>query len=84
MTIDTSFFKSAKCKSIKDTNFFFSDHVSGTNKAIAFCQDCPVKTPCGLYAIENNINHGVGGGLSIRARAVIRRNNKIKSPQAIV
>ena len=73
MTIDTSFFKSAKCKAVKDTNFFFSDHVSGTNKAIAFCQDCPVKTPCALYAIENNINHGVWGGLSIRARFKLKR-----------
>jgi len=69
-----SFMRFAKCKTVQDTNFFFSDHVSGTNKAIAFCQDCPVKTPCGLYAIENNIDHGVWGGLSIRARVVIRRN----------
>ena len=69
-----SFMQFAKCKTVQDTNFFFSDHVSGTNKAIAFCQDCPVKTPCALYAIENNINHGVWGGLSTRARAVIRRN----------
>lgn len=74
----------AKCKTVKDTNFFFSDHVSGTKKAIAFCQDCPVKTPCALYAIENNINHGVWGGLSIRARAVIKTTNRIKSPQTIM
>ena len=79
MTIDTSFFKSAKCKAVKDTNFFFVTHTSGVKKAVAFCQDCPVKTPCALYAIENNINHGVWGGLSIRARVAIRRNNKIKS-----
>lgn len=78
MTISDSFKEFAKCKTIKDSNFFFPEDVSGTNKAIAFCQDCPVKTPCALYAIENNINHGVWGGLSIRARAVIRKN-KIKS-----
>jgi WhiB family redox-sensing transcriptional regulator len=83
MTIDISFIEFAKCKTVKDTNFFFPEDVIGTNKAIAFCQDCPVKTPCGLYAIENNINHGVWGGLSIRARVVIRRNN-LKSLQAIM
>ena len=74
MGLSQSFNQSAKCKTVQDTNFFFSNHVSGIKKAIAFCQDCPVKTPCALYAIENNINHGVWGGLSIRARAVIRKN----------
>ena len=77
MTISHSFKQFAKCKIIKDPNFFFPEHLPGTKAAIAFCQDCPVKTPCALYAIENNINHGVWGGLSIRARFKLKREQKL-------
>lgn len=74
-TTDESYMKFAKCKSL-DTNLFFADDVIGTNKAIAFCQTCPVKVPCGQYAMDNNIIYGVWGGLSIRARAKIKREQK--------
>lgn len=73
---DTSFMQYAKCKNNKDVNFFFAEDVIGTNRAIAYCQDCPVKTPCGQYAIDNFIFYGVWGGLSIRARVKIRREQK--------
>lgn len=75
MTINITFMEFAKCKDI-DTNFFFSENVSQTNQAIAFCQDCPVKTPCGQYAMDNNIGHGVWGGLSVRSRVRIKREQK--------
>lgn len=77
MTISHSFKQFAKCKIIKDPNFFFPEDLPGTKTAIAFCQDCLVKTPCTLYAIENNINHGVWGGLSIRSRAKLKREQKL-------
>lgn len=76
MTIDKSFMEFAKCKST-DTNFFYADDVIGTNQAIAFCQDCPVKNLCGQYAMDNNIIYGVWGGLSIRARAKLKRQHKL-------
>ena len=79
MTIEiskASFMEFALCKDM-DTNFFFAEDVIGTNKAIAFCQDCPVKTACGEYAVQNNILAGVWGGLSVRARTKIRRERKL-------
>lgn len=72
---NTQFMEFALCKDI-DTNFFFSDEAVGTSKAIAFCQNCPVKEPCGQYAMDNNIIYGVWGGLSIRARAKLKREQK--------
>lgn len=78
MTIsDATFMQYAKCKDNKDVNFFFADDVIGTNKAIAYCQDCTVKLACGQYAIDNNIIYGVWGGLSIRARTKIKREQKL-------
>lgn len=72
-----SFMDFAKCKQSKHPNFFFPEDVPGTNEAIEFCQDCPVKSPCGQYAMDNNIIYGIWGGLSIRARAKLKREQKL-------
>jgi WhiB family redox-sensing transcriptional regulator len=78
MNEDTSFMEQAKCKGM-DTNFFFppGSDPSKIKQAIAFCKTCPVKTPCAQYAIDNNINHGVFGGLSIRSRTKLKREQKL-------
>ena len=78
MNEDTSFMEQAKCKGM-DTNFFFppGSDPGGTKRAVAFCNSCPVKTPCAQYAIDNNINYGVFGGLSIRSRTKLKREQKL-------
>ncbi len=76
MTIQTpSFMSQAKCKG-KDTNFFFPETPGETTHAMKFCQDCPVKFPCGQYALDNNIMHGIWGGMSIRQRMKIKKELK--------
>ena len=77
MLTDNHFMQFAKCKIIKDTNFFFAEDPGGTKEAVKFCQDCPVKDPCGQYAMDNNIFYGVWGGLSIRARFKAKREQKL-------
>lgn len=79
MTIDPAYFiQYAKCKKNNvDTKFFFADDPAQTNEAIRYCQDCPVKVPCGQYAMDNNIVHGVWGGLSIRARRKIKHERRL-------
>jgi hypothetical protein len=75
---ETYFMNFAKCKKNKiNTKFFFAEDVVGTNEAIRYCQDCPVKVPCGQYAMDNNIFYGIWGGLSIRARAKLKRERKL-------
>ncbi len=76
MIPDTTFMQFAKCKGVKTPDFFFSDQTKGTNEAIAFCQDCPVKVPCGQFAMDNNIDHGIWGGLSVRSRRKIKSLKK--------
>ena len=78
MNSDTSFIAFAKCKGV-DTNMFFSEDSGGTKHAVQFCKDCPVKVPCGQYAMDNNIFYGVWGGLSIRARLKLKREQKLIS-----
>ena len=82
MTISDAFMEFAKCKNNKEVDFF-STTTSGSKIAQKFCEDCHVKMSCLEYALQENILHGVWGGLPTRARIRIRRN-KLKSLQAIV
>jgi WhiB family redox-sensing transcriptional regulator len=77
MTTSDSFKEFAKCKNNKQIDFF-STTTSGSKIAQKFCEDCPVKMPCLEYALQENILHGVWGGLPTRARIRIRRK-KFKS-----
>lgn len=74
---DNKFMQYAKCKELEDTNFFFAEDPRGTREAVRYCKDCPVKDPCGQYAMDNNIFYGVWGGLSIRARFKLKRQQKL-------
>jgi len=52
---------------------FFPDTMSQASaaRAVAMCNRCPVQTECAQYAIINNIEYGIYGGLSPRARREI-------------
>lgn len=50
---------------------------AGVKEAQAVCDTCPVQRRCLEYAINNNIGHGIWGGLTTRARrelATAKRN----------
>lgn len=42
--------------------------------AKAICAGCPVRRPCGQFAVVNGIKWGTWGGFSEAERARIRRN----------
>jgi WhiB family redox-sensing transcriptional regulator len=45
------------------------------------CDDCPLRIQCARYAIENEIEHGVWGGMSeqdrVQAIKTLKRNGKM-------
>jgi WhiB family transcriptional regulator, redox-sensing transcriptional regulator len=82
MTISDSFMEFAKCRNNTEIDFFPTT-TTGSKLAQNFCKTCPVKRLCLEYAIQENILHGVWGGLPTNKRLRIRRS-KIKSPQAII
>jgi WhiB family redox-sensing transcriptional regulator len=61
-----------------ELNTFFPEPGRGrsigaaVNRAIAICNQCPVRQPCLEYALDNHIRHGVWGGESERGRARIQ------------
>ena len=82
MITPNSFMEFAKCRNNTEINFFPTT-TTGSKVAQNFCKTCPVKRPCLQYALTENINFGIWGGLPTNARLRIKRN-KIKSPHAIM
>jgi len=66
----------AACRDQPKSAFFpvdgSADYASDLRAARRVCASCPVAEPCLRYALEENIDHGVWGGLSVRQRREIR------------
>jgi WhiB family redox-sensing transcriptional regulator len=63
----------AKEESVPD---FFPSNSTGVKRAIEFCSDCRVQNECLEYALEENLVHGIWGGMSERARVQIARASR--------
>lgn len=63
----------AACSTV-DCEIFFPEKegwaTAGMAKAI--CATCPVRDICLQYALDNDINEGIFGGLTARNRAALR------------
>lgn len=65
------------------TTLFFPAERRDAPDARRICADCPVRHPCGEYAVEHNIRHGIWGGMSERERRRIRQERRNpRSPAA--
>ncbi len=68
----------ASCKGI-DTNIFVpKDRGAGTGrnvyaKARKFCDSCPVKNECLMFALESKMEFGMFGGTTPRERRSIKK-----------
>jgi WhiB family transcriptional regulator, redox-sensing transcriptional regulator len=67
----------AGCRDVPPKVFFPHDG-AGVDDARRYCDRCPVRVPCLEYALENQIQHGVWGGMSERARQRIARRRKVE------
>lgn len=69
----------ASCKGVDiDVFYFESDEENrnlkkSTDKAKAFCQECPVSEQCLTYALNEDIKFGVWGGFTSRERGSLRK-----------
>lgn len=67
MIASDDFLASALCREY-DVSIFFPTGGSAGNKAKKICDQCSVKIECLEYAIKNNIDYGMWGGVSERGR----------------
>lgn len=61
------FMENAKCAGNSSVNFFAEDP-HGAALARKFCEGCKVASECLAYAMDNEIVHGVWGGVSASRR----------------
>lgn len=64
-----------------DPDAFFPEHSESQKAPKLVCKSCPVQVDCLNYALRNNIEHGIWGGLSAWERIKIRRRNLPNRPQ---
>lgn len=62
----------AECSTV-DPELWFPEKGGSPSVAKFICADCPVRTQCLEYAVENSINYGIWGGLSVKERRPLRR-----------
>ena len=71
---DTTWQDHALCR--LTTIDMFPENYEGLEKAKHVCEGCPVKGPCGEYALANNEDYGVWGGMGQRERRRILKNRR--------
>jgi WhiB family redox-sensing transcriptional regulator len=76
--LTTSWMLDARCRELPPAVFFPRDGV-GVEVARRFCAECPVRTQCLEFALEQHIDHGVWGGASERERRRIARSRRAQS-----
>lgn len=60
------------CRQVEGYDFFPESMTSPqAARAVALCNSCPVQEQCARYAMVNDIEYGIWGGLSPRARREI-------------
>lgn len=62
----------------KDTKIFFPGRGRVAVEAKRICGGCTMRAECLEYALENNIQGGIFGGVSERARRVMRKERRLK------
>jgi WhiB family redox-sensing transcriptional regulator len=68
---DANLWVDARCAQT-DPELFFD--LRTEKAAVEICVDCPLMQMCADYALKNEIEHGVWGGLTERNRKTIRKN----------
>lgn len=52
------------------------DAYGDTRRAKAFCQVCPVQRECLEFALVNDEQYGIWGGMTLKERLAIKSNNR--------
>jgi WhiB family transcriptional regulator, redox-sensing transcriptional regulator len=72
--VATTWMGLARCREY-DPEVFFVRGASKSRRAIRVCQRCEVREQCLAYAVENEIEFGVWGGLTERQRRRLVRSS---------
>jgi WhiB family redox-sensing transcriptional regulator len=63
----------AKCRSVDPDQLFVGG--AAQRQAANICRDCPVMTECLADALDNQMDWGVWGGMTVRQRRVLLKQH---------
>ncbi len=63
----------AACRGMPTSVFFPEGRGASDTEALAVCRSCPVREPCGDYAVTEGLTVGIWGGMTAEDRAEVRR-----------
>lgn len=62
-----------------DPDLWFPDQSAGADRTLVqakkWCEECPVRIQCAIFAIANDEAYGLWGGLNVRTRQAIRNGH---------
>ena len=64
----------AACRNSDPDVFFPPGGRTNNVAAVLICRPCPVRVECLEFALENDMDHGVWGGMGQSARVELRRS----------
>jgi len=76
LTVGDSWTNLALCRGM-DSTVFFARSLPEAREAIRVCERCPVRQQCLEYAVDNDMDLGVWGGLTERQRRTYVRHNRL-------
>ncbi len=74
---DYEWLKFKACSNV-DANLFFREDRASTEQVQQHCANCLVTMHCLRYALENQVDYGVWGGLS---QSTLRRMRRLKTAE---
>lgn len=81
---DVEWMKDAKCFGLGNERFFPEPGCTfQARQACDYCQDCLVKDECLAFSLNNNIQHGVWGGMTWTNRERLLINRKKSARMAL-
>lgn len=80
--INVENWEGAACVSA-DPELFFDSHYKAIHEAKKICNTCPLIIKCAEYAIKNEQEWGVWGGLSADDRRLLTRKKQAKTRKGI-
>jgi WhiB family redox-sensing transcriptional regulator len=75
LTVGDSWTSLASCRGT-ESSAFFARSLPEAREAIRVCERCPVRQQCLDYAVDNDMDLGVWGGLTERQRRTYVRRNR--------
>jgi WhiB family redox-sensing transcriptional regulator len=73
MTVDAPDWRSDAACAQTDPGAFFPENGGSLRHAQKICATCEVVSKCLRFALDNNINHGIYGGLTAQQRRQLKK-----------